>query len=54
MHVAHFNNQDHITEETILFTDHYAETKHNILFKISPLHTLELWCNSCAKTVSHV
>ncbi|KAK4511140.1 uncharacterized protein ATC70_012352 [Mucor velutinosus] len=30
---------------------HQQGTKHAIVLKLSPLHTLELWCNSCVKAV---
>ncbi|KAL9546515.1 hypothetical protein PS6_007625 [Mucor atramentarius] len=30
---------------------HQQGTKHTIVLKLSPLHTLELWCNSCVKAV---
>lgn len=30
---------------------HHQGTKHAIVLKLSPLHTLELWCNSCVKAV---
>lgn len=26
--------------------------KHNLVLRISSLHSLELWCNACTKTVS--
>ncbi|KAI7888033.1 uncharacterized protein EV154DRAFT_519026 [Mucor mucedo] len=32
-------------------TDHYAATKHNLSIKITQLHTLEIWCNTCVKTI---
>lgn len=30
----------------------HDNTKHNIVLKLSTMHCLELWCNSCLKTVS--
>lgn len=42
----------HTAGETEYCTDHFAATKHSLSIKITPLHTLEIWCNSCVKTVS--
>ncbi|KAF1799705.1 hypothetical protein FB192DRAFT_1388095 [Mucor lusitanicus] len=30
---------------------HHQGTRHAIVLRLSPLHTLELWCNSCVKAV---
>ncbi|KAL9549548.1 hypothetical protein MBANPS3_005154 [Mucor bainieri] len=41
------------TEEFDTYHCHFHQqgTKHAIALKLSPLHTLELWCNSCVKAV---
>ncbi|GAA5806261.1 hypothetical protein HPULCUR_011792 [Helicostylum pulchrum] len=33
--------------ETAYDTDHYATDKHSIILKLSSLHIMELWCNTC-------
>lgn len=33
---------------------HHQGTRHAIVLRLSPLHTLELWCNSCVKAVGYL
>ncbi|KAI8097882.1 uncharacterized protein B0P05DRAFT_522483 [Gilbertella persicaria] len=31
--------------------EHYGQTKHALVLKLTRLHTLDIWCNSCRKTI---
>ncbi|KAI8888567.1 hypothetical protein K501DRAFT_282674 [Backusella circina FSU 941] len=41
----------HYFDHSDTHPEHYLSSHHSIVLKISPLHTLELWCHSCRKTI---